>query len=297
MKIKFLPLLLVLVIFTRCGKIEEITEGVNEAKDTYDDVKEQVDNVIETVEESGLDLENINSEDLEEVIEGVAEITGEDIDTEKITSDFENLTQSVEDIESFGEINVLEIVDKYQNGDTLYTEYYSADSFDDVINYYENVLEGTDDFDVTRYSNEYAIICGMVKSSFVWFSVEKQLDDDEEKTYIVYQYEEPTQIITDNNNASAETFTSTDYSSDFEAFYEEQITILEGNPDIIIREEIGELNLEEVKEDWDRMGYPETIYMSLVMVLTDPETGTMNSTADVFIKGENINMTIYTEFG
>lgn len=135
---------------------------------------------------------------------------------------------------------------------------------------------------------------GMLGEVFVQFGIEKTED---EETDIVYQYENPVQVAENDGANKASETTVIDYSLAFDEFYNNQIEIFEGNPDIIIREEIGKLDFKEIKEDWNSLGYNQNVYMELVMRSTDAETGTFNSTADVFIKGENINMTIYTDYG
>ncbi|MCT4565326.1 MAG: hypothetical protein N4A68_13565 [Maledivibacter sp.] len=283
MKIKCLILALILMIFTGCSKVEEFTQDANEIKETYDEVKKQVNGVIQVVEKSGLDLENIETKDLEEVIEGVSKITGDDI-------------ESIEDISNFGEFQATKFASRNEESisNGYVTEYYSSASFDEVVTHYKAMLEGTEDYDIIQYPDSYTRMSGMIGGVFVQFGIEKTED---EETYIVYQYEAPMQVAENGEVNNTRENTLTDYSLAFDKFYNNQIEIFEGNPDIIIREEIGKLDFEEIKEDWNSLGYKQNVYMNLVMTSTDSETGTFNSTADVFIKGENINMTIYTDYG
>ncbi|GAA0179135.1 hypothetical protein SH2C18_20610 [Clostridium sediminicola] len=270
MKIKCLALVLILVIFTGCSKVEEFTGGVKEVKDTYDEVKQQVDDNLKNIKSK--DLEKVKNLEKVKVIEGVA------------------------DIANFGEFEPTEFISRGEESisDGFVTEYYSSASFEKVVSHYKTMLEGSEDYDITEYPSSYTQMCGMVGDVFVQLGIEK---NDDDKTYIVYQYENPTQATANNESKSSVETTSSDFSPEFDEFYNNQIEILKGNPDIIIREEIGKLDFEEIKEDWNTLGYPETVYMDLVIVSEDPETGPFNATADVFIKGDNINMTIYTEFG
>lgn len=116
----------------------------------------------------------------------------------------------------------------------------------------------------------------------------------------IYQYEDTAEASSIDGEVSTDSNTdveTTDYSPAFAEFHKNQIEIYEGNPNIIIREEIGKLDFEEIMEDWNSLGYNQNIYMSLEITSTDVETGAFKSTADVFIKGKNINMTIYTDYG
>lgn len=274
---------MILVIFTGCSRVEEIAEGVNEVKNTYDDVKEQVDDVLEVVEDSNLDLDSLDTEKLGEVIDGAAKITGKDIDLEEI--------ENIEDISSFGEYNATEFISRNEESirGGYFTDYYSSADFEEVVSYYRSILSNTVDFELLENPNaNYAEISAIVNNAFLKFSISQ---NDEGDTYIFYEYDVPNQVI--DNEASV---IQADYISAFNVFHDKQIEIFETDPNTIIKEEIGELDFNQIQEDWD-VGYHQNIYMSLTITSTGVETGTFTSTADVFIKGDNINMTMYTEHG
>lgn len=81
---------------------------------------------------------------------GVAEITGEDIDTDKVISDFEDMLdeiESIEDIATFGEFQATEFISRNEESisNGYVTEYYSSASFDEVVTHFKTMLEGTED--------------------------------------------------------------------------------------------------------------------------------------------------------
>jgi len=202
----------------------------------------------------------------------------------------------IEDINSFGEYKAIEFITKNEESirGGYFTDYYSSADFDEVVDYYQAKLVNLEGFEIEKNPNiKYAEISSIVNGTSLKLSISQ---NEDENTYVFYEYEGKKPIINDGDN-NAETSIPIDYSLEFSKFHDNQIDIFEGDPNIIIREEIGELDFNEIKEDWYRLGYNQNIYMSLEITSTGFETGTFKSTADVFIKGNNINMTMYTKYG
>lgn len=250
MKIKGLLLIFILVILTGCSKIEELTEDLATVKNTYSEVKDEV---------------------------------------EKYTD------ETIEDLGAFGEYEATEFISRNEESIAggYFTDYYSSASFEEVVKHYNSILANSEEYEITQYPDiNYTEISGMVDGAFLRLSISQ---DDEEDTYVFYEYESSSTLASENSYES-DTSVSIDYVEAFQEFHDNQVEIFEGDPNIIIREEIGELDFQEIQEDWDIVGYSQNVYMSLDIKSTGEE-GTLTSTADVFIKGKNINMTIYTEYG
>ncbi|MCH4886509.1 hypothetical protein EZV73_02965 [Acidaminobacter sp. JC074] len=257
MKAKLLILMVVCLLFLGCEELDEIKGVIDEVEEVYTENKDEIDKVIEVVKESGADLENLDTEDLESILDRVSNAIEEDIDTQVIVDNLDGLLSNLsgDDLAGFGEYKATDFVSRNEvsASDGYVTEYYSSASFEKVVAYYKTLLENTEDYDITEYPGA-ADIKGTLGGVFVWFIIQ---EEDEETSYVVYQYENSGQAGNPASNAEEGGLTG----EELKASIDDYVDVTFGD-EIMIRHEIGQLDFEEWKEEWGN-AYPKNLTVTI----------------------------------
>lgn len=157
----------------------------------------------------------------------------------------------IDDLASFGEFNATEFVSRNERSisDGFVTEYYSSADFDEVVSHYKKVLENAEDYDITEYPGSFTQISAYVGDVFVQFGIQK---DEDEETYIVFQYEDTASVGSESGEVNG--LTGEAFKESIDTYIESTI----GTDDIITRNQISKLDYDKWKKDWDDY-YPKNL--------------------------------------